>query len=216
MGSASVRVGQLAPGLIGAARRRDWPHLPFVHRRTIGHNLPLTADGSMAIDVDERPWGFHTTVRIDGEPQDAALDYRFPNAMQLHLPAGKRVLGLMNVCLPIDETSTSMIFVTVRDFLRPRVFDGVFNHGNRRIAGEDRAVLESSVPVVVPPPAEERSVRTDEPTLRFRKIFRERLSGSSAGGVRAHVDRGAVATPADDLARGGPRDGGDALPVVRG
>lgn len=165
----------------------DWPHLPFIHRRTIGNNLPLTPGGRMDIALEERPWGFHSSITIDGKPQDGALDYRFPNAMQLHIPAGKRVFALMNVCLPIDEQTTAMIFVTARDFLRLRPFDRIFNYGNRRVADEDRAVLESSAPVAVPPPGEESSVRTDEPTLRFRKIFRERLQGTAAVRGRLRV-----------------------------
>lgn len=163
----------------------DWPHLPFIHRRTIGHGLPLSAEGRMDIALDEQPWGFRTTITIDGKPQDGILDYRFPNAMHLHLPAGKRTLGLMTACLPVDDSSTSMIFVTARNFLRSRVFDGLFNYGNRRIAAEDRAVVESSAPAIVPAAADERSVRTDEPTLRFRKLYRERLQGSSV--ARGHL-----------------------------
>ena len=59
----------------------DWPHLPFIHRRTIGHNLPLQPGSRMDIAWEERPWGGHTTITIDGKPQEGALDYRFPNAM---------------------------------------------------------------------------------------------------------------------------------------
>ena len=89
-----------------------------------------------------------TTITIDGAPQPGALDYRFPNAMQLTVPAGKRVFSLMNVCLPVDERTTSMVFVTVRDFLRPRLFDRLFHFSNRRVANEDRAVLERAVDLV--------------------------------------------------------------------
>lgn len=158
----------------------DWPHLPFIHRRTIGRSLPYAGGARMDIAWEARPWGAHTTITIDGKPQDGALDYRFPNAMQLSVPTRGRVLGFMTVCLPVDERTTSMVFLTVRDFMRPRVFDRLFHLANRRIAEEDRAVLESSDPAEVPPPGDERSVRLDEPTLRFRKLYRERLRGSDA------------------------------------
>lgn len=158
----------------------DWPHLPFIHRKTIGHNLPLKPGSRMDITWEDRPWGGHTTITIDGQPRPGSLDYRFPNAMHLSIPIPKRTLGLMAVCLPIDDARTRMILLTVRDFLRPHIFDRLFHLSNRRVATEDQAVLESSFPVEVPPPGEERSVRTDEPTLQFRKIYRERLQRSEA------------------------------------
>ncbi len=165
----------------------DWPHLPFVHKKTIGHNLPMKPGSRMDIAVEDRPWGFHTSIVIDGQPQEGALDYRFPNAMQLWIPAGKRVFSLMSACVPVDERTTRMIFVTVRDFLRPRVFDRLFHYGNRRVGGEDKHILESSDPPEVPAPADERSVRTDEATLRFRKIYRERVATSTASDGRLRV-----------------------------
>jgi nitrite reductase/ring-hydroxylating ferredoxin subunit len=165
----------------------DWPHLPFIHRGTIGHNLPHRPGARMDITWEDRPWGGHTTIAVDGAPQPGALDYRFPNAMQLWIPMPRRTLGLMTVCLPIDDRTTRMILLTIRDFLRPRIFDRLFHWSNRRVATEDQAVLESSDPPEVPAPGDERSVRTDEPTLRFRKIYRERLQGSSAARHGLHV-----------------------------
>lgn len=159
----------------------DYPHLPFVHRRTIGKQVPLRPGARMDVVWEDAPWGARTTSTIDGQPQDGSLDYRFPNAMQLWIPAGKRLFTLMSVCVPVDATTTRMLFVTVRDFLRARVFDRAFHWGNLRIGIEDQPVVESSDPPQVPPPGDERSVRTDEPTLKFRKIYRERLLGSSAG-----------------------------------
>lgn len=156
----------------------DWPHLPFIHRKTIGHNLPLKPGARMDLRWVDHPWGGRTSITIDGEAMPGTLDYRFPNAMELSIPIPKRVLGLFSVCLPLDERRTRMILVTARDFLRARVFDRVFHMSNRRVAGEDQAVLESSDPREVPSPGEERSVRTDEPTLKFRKIYRERLQDS--------------------------------------
>lgn len=158
----------------------DWPHLPFIHAKTIGRELPMKPGSRMDIACEDRPWGGHTTITIDGAAQEGALDYRFPNAMQLWIPIPRRILTLMAVCVPVDDATTRMLFITVRDFLRARVFDRFFHASNRRVAGEDQAVLESSLPAETPAPGEERSVRTDEPTLRFRKLYRERLQGSDA------------------------------------
>lgn len=158
----------------------DWPHLPFVHARPIGRDLAAQTARRMDITWEDRPWGAHTTSAIDGVVQPGSLDYRFPNAMQLQIPAGRRRLALFAVCVPVEPASTRMLLITARDFLRPRIFDPFFNLGNRRVAAEDRAIVESSDPPEVPPGGDERSVRTDGPTLRFRKIYRERLLGTSA------------------------------------
>ncbi|MCY1010133.1 aromatic ring-hydroxylating dioxygenase subunit alpha [Nannocystis pusilla] len=158
----------------------DWPHLPFVHRRTLRDALPYRPDSRLDIAWEDRSWGGRTSTTIDGVPQPITLDYRFPNTMHLHLPAGRRIFELLLTVLPVDDTTTHMIMVTVRDFLRSRLFDFYFGRGSRKIGGEDRAVIETSLPGEVPPASEERSVRTDEPTLRFRKLYRDRLMNSSA------------------------------------
>jgi phenylpropionate dioxygenase-like ring-hydroxylating dioxygenase large terminal subunit len=159
----------------------DWPHLPFVHGRTLRDALPLRPGSRLDIAWEDRPWGGRTSTTIDGVAQPITLDYRFPNTMHLHLPAGRRIFELLLTVLPVDDTTTHMIMVTVRDFLRSRLFDLYFARGSRKIGGEDRAVIETSLPTEVPPASEERSVRTDEPTLRFRKLYRDRLMGSVAG-----------------------------------
>ena len=94
----------------------DWPHLPFIHRKTIGTNLPHRPGARMDITWEDRPWGGHTTIAIDGAPQPGALDYRFPNAMQLWVPMPRRTLGLMAVCLPIDDRTTY-----AQDYLQARI-----------------------------------------------------------------------------------------------
>jgi phenylpropionate dioxygenase-like ring-hydroxylating dioxygenase large terminal subunit len=158
----------------------DWPHLPFVHARTIGRGMPFRPDSRMEIRWEDRPWGGHSTIAIDGAAQEGALDFRAPNAMHLHISTGKRTFELMSVCLPVDELRTRMIFITIRSFLKSRLFDRLFHYGNRRIGGEDREIVESSQPGEVPPAGDERSVRTDEPTLKFRKLYHGRLRDSVA------------------------------------
>ena len=158
----------------------DWPHLPFVHNKTIGRGMKMAAEARMEIEIEERDYGLHSTNAIDGVPQPGGLDYRFPNAMQLFIPIPKLTLQMISVCLPIDDENTKMILLSIRNFLRPRIFNPIFRRMNHKVASEDQAVLESSFPVEVPEPSEERSVRTDALTLKFRRIWRERLKGSSA------------------------------------
>jgi phenylpropionate dioxygenase-like ring-hydroxylating dioxygenase large terminal subunit len=154
----------------------DWPHLPFVHRGTIGRGMRGPAEtGRMDIAFEEKSWGAATTIAINGTPQAGGLDYRFPNMMVLHIPIPWRTLKLMVACVPTDTGQTRMILVSMRNFLKPRLFDGLFRFMNRRIASEDKPILETSWPAEAPPPGLEKSVRLDKPTLYFRKIYRERI-----------------------------------------
>lgn len=159
----------------------DMPHLPFVHRRTIGKAISGKVEGArMDIDIEERPYGARLLGTVDGAPRPSLLDYRFPNAMELIIdPPGKK-LRLFAVCIPEDDKTTRLLLLTLRDFARLSLLDPVFRLMNARIAAEDRRIVESSDPAEVPPPGEEKSVRTDAPTLYFRKIYRQQLLGGSA------------------------------------
>jgi len=159
----------------------DMPHLPYVHRRSIGKDLARHTGGRMDVFWEGQPFGARIHNEIDGVRRPGGLEYRFPNLMELVIDPPNRVFRLMAVCLPQGETQTRLILLTLRSFARARLFDPVFHWMNRRIAAEDRAVVESSQPDQVPPPGEEKSVRTDAPTLAFRAIYRQRLLGSSAG-----------------------------------
>jgi phenylpropionate dioxygenase-like ring-hydroxylating dioxygenase large terminal subunit len=100
--------------------------------------------------------------------------------MELFIDPPSKVFRLMAICLPQDETTTKLILLTIRDFARASLLNPAFRWMNRRTSREDQAVIESSQPMEVPPPALEASVRTDAPTLAFRRIYRKILKGSSA------------------------------------
>lgn len=155
----------------------DWPHLPFVHARTIGKGMLARPDSRMDIRWEERPYGAHSTIAIDGKEQPGALELRWPNQMVLHIPAPGRTLVMQVACVPIEEGRTRMLMITARDFLRSRLLDPIFFRMNRRIASEDKAIVESSWPAEVPPAAAERSVRTDALPLHFRKRYLKELRG---------------------------------------
>lgn len=159
----------------------DWPHLPFVHQRTIGKDLvPRAAAARMDVHLEERPWGFSSSISIDGAPQPGSLDYRFPNLMNLFIPIPKKTLVLQIACVPVGPARARMVMITARDFAKLGLLDRMFSRTNRKIALEDRIVVESSDPPEVPLPREERSVRTDAPTLYFRRRYLSELRGSSA------------------------------------
>lgn len=157
----------------------DWPHLPFVHRRTIGRGMMSRPESRMDIRCEERPYGMHSTIVIDDKEQPGALDLCWPNRMNLFIGTAGRTLIMQVACVPIDARRTRMLLLTARDFLRWRLLDPIFHHMNLRIASEDKAIVESSWPIEVPPAGEERSVRTDAMTLHFRKRYFKELRGTT-------------------------------------
>jgi phenylpropionate dioxygenase-like ring-hydroxylating dioxygenase large terminal subunit len=158
----------------------DMPHLPFVHRRTIGREMAQAGVERMDVRWTASERGGRIENVTPGRERKTALDFHFPNAMELTIDPPGRTLRILAVCLPEAPGTTRMVFATYRSFARSRLLDPAFRFANRRIAREDRHILESSRPSEVPPPGEERSVRTDAPTIAFRKLYFERLKGSRA------------------------------------
>ncbi|MGJ0508038.1 MAG: Rieske 2Fe-2S domain-containing protein [Methylocystis sp.] len=159
----------------------DMPHLPFVHRRTIGKALSRTVLGArMDITVEERPYGLRLSSAVDGVARPGVLDYRFPNMMELFIDPPGRRLRLMVASIPQEDASTRLLLLTLRDFARAPLLDPLFRWMNARIAAEDKAIVESSLPPDIPLSGGEVSVRTDAPTLAFRRLYRQRLLGGDA------------------------------------
>lgn len=153
----------------------DTPHLPFVHARSIGKALRGRTAEKMVMNWHPTDHGAEIVAQRAGEAPRSSLRYHFPNAMELAIDPGGRVLRLLAVCSPADAGATRLTIYTIRDFARLRWLDPLFARANRRIAEEDRAILESSQPAEVPPASEEHSVATDAPTLAFRKIWFTRI-----------------------------------------
>ena len=162
----------------------DSPHVPFLHRKTIGRFVRpyLKADSRMDIEWEDTPYGGRTRGVLDGnvEREVGHLDFYWPNIMVLHIPMPKHTFRMHAICVPVAQDRTKMIIVGARSFARLLLLNPLFNWSNRRIVIEDQAVVESSQPPEVPPVSEEVSVRTDKATLRFRKYYFETLKPSSA------------------------------------
>ena len=158
----------------------DMPHLPFVHGRSIGRGLIRFLGGRMDTGWQPEPFGAHISNEIIGKPNAGGLNYLFPNTMELLIDPPGRVFRLMAVCQPEAEGHTRLTLFTIRNFAKSRLFNPLFRYANARIAAEDKAIVESSLPAQVPPAGEEKSVRTDKPTLAFRKIYFDQLAHSSA------------------------------------
>ena len=157
----------------------DTPHLPFVHAKTIGRHLRGRSSAAMEMRWRETAYGAEITALRAGEAPRPGLRYYFPNVMELTIDPARRVMRLLAVCNPAEDGKTRLTIYTLRNFAKLKLFDPFFIHANARIAGEDRAIVESTLPAEVPPAGEERSVATDAPTLAFRKLWFERIKGGT-------------------------------------
>jgi phenylpropionate dioxygenase-like ring-hydroxylating dioxygenase large terminal subunit len=160
----------------------DSPHLPFVHRTTIGRTIAtrMTRTSRMEITWEEQPWGGRQRTLLDGSGDLATLDFYRPNMMQLDIPIPGKRFRVHALVIPVDQTNTRLVVVGTRDFLRWRIYDPFFNYTNGVIADQDKAVVESSTPPEVPPVQLEKSVATDRATLHFRKYYFDELKPSRA------------------------------------
>lgn len=160
----------------------DSPHLPFVHRRTIGriYRQRMTANSRMDISWEDTPSGGRAKASLDGESSPAFLEFFRPNVMVLNIPIPGKHLRIHALVVPAQEGRTRLIVVGSRDFATPRVLNPWFSWMNGYIADEDKAVVESSGAMEIPPAGVEPSVATDKATLQFRKYYHETLRTSEA------------------------------------
>jgi phenylpropionate dioxygenase-like ring-hydroxylating dioxygenase large terminal subunit len=159
----------------------DTPHLPFVHRTTIGRQLAriMTPTSRLEITWEEMPWGGRQHSRMDGKGELAKLDFHRPNMMALHIPIPGRRFRMHALVIPVDDRTTRLIVASARDFATFPLLDPIFDRVNGFIAAQDQAVVESSDPAEVPPAGDEVSVATDRATLHFRKYYLDELRAGS-------------------------------------
>jgi phenylpropionate dioxygenase-like ring-hydroxylating dioxygenase large terminal subunit len=160
----------------------DVPHLPFVHRRTIGRGLGTR---SITQQIETTDHGFELRWEVSDDatapaelgPREgrAWLQWWRPSASVLDLPnpLGEYRQHLFSV--PGKPGETRLLLVSTRRYKLglDRLFKPLIDWFEDRIVREDQATIESSDPVVVPDPGVERSVATDAATLRFRKWYHQ-------------------------------------------
>jgi phenylpropionate dioxygenase-like ring-hydroxylating dioxygenase large terminal subunit len=161
----------------------DAPHLPFVHRRTIGMQMrwAMTRQSVMEVGLEQTPHGFRSEWHLDGKSSGAFLEFTRPNKMSLGVPIPGKTLGLHVWCVPVDHEHTRMIAASTRNFGLYNPLVRLFDLINHLIIHEDKAVVESSRPLEVPKPGVgEVSVATDRATLAFRAYYLNTLKPSVA------------------------------------
>lgn len=160
----------------------DSPHLPFVHRRSIGRSMRrrMREDSTLAVRWEDTPSGGRAWSSLDGQESPAFLEFFRPNIMVLNIPIPGRHLRIHALVIPEAVGWTRLIIAGSRDFARLRILNPWFAWMNGRIADEDKVVVESSGCEEVPPAGEEHSVATDRATLQFRKYYYQVLRHASA------------------------------------
>ena len=160
----------------------DSPHVPFVHRASIGRDQArrMTRGSRMVMRWTATDFGGCIGMTLDDQPELGLLEFHKPNIMVLKIPIPGRLFHMHSICVPLSQRETLMIVVGTRDFATSSLLTPFFNRSNKKVLGEDRAVLESSDPPEVPPAGEERSVANDRPTLQFRKYYFDTLKPSAA------------------------------------
>lgn len=184
------------PALLRTYLHRDWachwtramenmldsPHLPFVHRRTIGRvfRRRMTPTSCMDIDWEETPFGGRAKATLDGQFGGGFLEFYRPNVMVLHIPIPGRTLLIHALVMPGEAGRTRLTVVAARSFAKFGLLEPLFRRMNGRIADEDQAVVESSGAAPVPPANQEHSVASDRATLQFRRYYYGVLKDSEA------------------------------------
>lgn len=167
----------------------DIPHLPWVHARTIGRGMLEHSDNRMEIWVDPREYGMLVAWKVGDEPFGPVAPGESPSGqpwLQWWSPCGM-VLNIDSplghyrqhvFCVPGKPGETRMVIVTTRKYVLglDRLIWPLLRWFERRILSEDKAVVESSRPQIVPQANEEASVATDAATLRFRKWYWQRVA----------------------------------------
>jgi phenylpropionate dioxygenase-like ring-hydroxylating dioxygenase large terminal subunit len=90
----------------------DMPHVPFVHRRTIGFAMRrrMRPDSRLAVTWEPTALGGMIRGSLDGAPPPSSLEFRRPNNMTLTIPIPGRRMRIHVFCVPVGpaETRTSV------------------------------------------------------------------------------------------------------------
>lgn len=153
----------------------DWPHLPFVHRTTIGFGADKRMEVASEVTGDRLDTWLRSRERPDGTPE-LKLSLIFPN-IWLN-PFGKHQIGMVAFA-PIDEQRTRMY---IRSYQRRLPIPGLTpllsrlaNVLNVVIFGQDVRVVASQPQAPTHETRDERLVRADLPIVQFRREIRRRL-----------------------------------------
>lgn len=146
----------------------DQVHVAWVHRGTIGKRSERR--GPLTPEVE---------VQADGLVlQGGMLEFRFPASHCLRIAPHlrQRMYGT-----PVGPQKTRIYLMGLRRFMKSPWLDPIFNHFNRRILEEDRAVVTSQQPPHITYGAGgDLLLQPDSAAKAYRRLLAERLGATEA------------------------------------
>jgi phenylpropionate dioxygenase-like ring-hydroxylating dioxygenase large terminal subunit len=163
----------------------DFAHLPTVHARSIGANFPS------AIQVRQELGPQGLTATVQGQP--GGIAWAAPGSWRLDITDQVKNVGFFT---PIDAGRTAVTYRFWQGYLRwpplARAVGWLANFSNRRVANEDRAVIEGMARARAAFPQTDRLVAADAPIATFRRARRAWLRSGQLGAVPAPEEAGAA------------------------
>ncbi|MCB9777534.1 MAG: aromatic ring-hydroxylating dioxygenase subunit alpha [Alphaproteobacteria bacterium] len=141
----------------------DWPHLPFVHRTTIGRTVPP------AMDVETRVDGDRIDSWLVSDPDGARIEFHGPCTWRLRTGPVWQFLAFV----PIDDQRMQYYARTYQPFVRVPGVDWLVGRasafGNRFVLDQDTPLVESQPPGPTNARTGEVLVPSDGPIIAYRK-----------------------------------------------
>jgi len=169
----------------------DIPHVPFVHRTTIGRGVGTVMDGPWVEWLDpDRMRVFMHARPDDGTPPRKSeemprpdtgfwLDFIFPNLWQNHLGDASRVVIAF---APVDHENTLLYLRFYQKFVRVPVVRDIVNRlsmpFNATIAHQDRRIVETQEPKRTDLRMGEKLIQGDSPIIAYRRRRQELIDAA--------------------------------------
>jgi len=162
----------------------DVVHLPFVHYNTIGRNIGKVVDGPGMLWVDEDMFHVYVYNREDDgtlprkpsevpvphPTKDFRLEFIFPNLWQNRIGEDVRLVAAF---VPVDDEHTLLYLRFYQRFVRLPLLRDLVNWlampFNRRIAHQDRRVVETHQPQPSGLRIGEKMIQGDRPIVEYRR-----------------------------------------------
>lgn len=180
----------------------DISHAPWVHGDSFGNReRPQVED--YQLEVHEWALTARTTLwspqsqlvnllrgnRGSFQPVSASPGLQMPcvTTLSLDLPRGMK-MRLFDVNIPVDAENTRTLWIMLRNFMAPRVFDRIVRERVHQIFREDCPFVESQRPELVPTDlADELHVKSDKMQVAYRRMRQRVLQ--RGWGLDAHTMR---------------------------
>jgi len=173
----------------------DAPHVPFIHRTTIGRGAGTVSDGPWVVWKTPNSFWVIPLMRADDgrppvKPDEAPppdkpfhLEFIFPNLWQNYISDQVRVVIAF---APVDDENTLLYLRFYQGFMRAPVLRNVVSllsmPFNILVAHQDRRVVETQRPKRSELRMGEKLIQGDNPIIAYRRRRQELIDAAKAGG----------------------------------